>query len=138
MDCDYSNRTVIYGLVKYGCVLAFLVQMSVFVHEQIHPSLTFTSLEEKKLEELDEFPVIFKICHHNSFNLKKVKAAGYSSVSKYFLGRSYYNNSMYGWGGHHSNGSIGRGVAGRKDFANSHFFILSIYKFNFRNPYIHP
>ena len=85
--------------------------MVVYFHEQVHPSHMETTLEEHKLEKID-FPVLFKLCFRNSFNIEKLNEAGYSSVSNYFKGKSSYNDSIYGWAGH-GNDSVSEGVLGK-------------------------
>ena len=99
--------------IKSVCVLSFLVQMCFQLYEQVHPSQTETVLEDKKLDDI-EFPVLFKICFKNSFDLTKLEEAGYSSVSKYFSGVSKFNKSLYGWAGHTENGTVGEGVSGNQ------------------------
>ena len=106
----YTKKYILYS-IQYGCAFAFFIQMCIYLNEQVHPTLAATTLEENKLEDL-EFPVIFKLCFQNSFNLEKLVKAGYSSVSNYFKGESRFNSSLYGWAGHNSNGSVGPGVSG--------------------------
>ena len=111
MHCIRYTKTYIWNTIQYGCAFAFLIQMCIFLYDQAHPTLTETNLEERKLEELD-FPVIFKLCFQNSFNLEKIVNAGYSSVSNYFKGKSRFNSSVFGWAGHNSRGILGPGVTG--------------------------
>ena len=79
--------------------------------EYIKPSQTETHLKQKKLNDI-EFPVVFKFCFKNSFDLSKLKESGYSSVWDYFEGKSRYNDSIYGWAGHSADGSVGAGIEG--------------------------
>ena len=85
--------------------------MCLLAKEQLNPSQTETFLEEKKLDEI-EFPVLFKVCFKNSFNLKNLEEAGYSSVWNYFMGVSKYNKSNYGWAGNMKEGGVRGGVTG--------------------------
>ena len=112
MLCGHFIKKYAWFIIQSGCVISFIVQMFLLAHEQIHPSHTETTLQEKILGDI-EFPVVFKICITNSFKLEKVEEAGYSSVSQYFKGISKYDSSVYGWGGHRSNGTTGLGVQGR-------------------------
>ena len=75
------------------------------------PSRTETIEEETNLGEID-FPVLFKFCFKNAFNLEKVKESGYKNVWEYFCGKSKFNSSVYGWAGHKENGGIGLGISG--------------------------
>ena len=85
----------------------------VLLREEIWPSQTKTDVKELKLENID-FPVVFKLCFKNSFDLKRLNDAGYSSVWNYFKGMSKFNNSVFGWAGHEQNGSVGPGVTGKQ------------------------
>ena len=77
--------------------LAFLIQVFSIVDDLLHPTQTTTSIEEQKLEEL---PILFKICINPGFNMEKIKEEGYSDEYGYFLGKSRYSNTTYGWAGH--------------------------------------
>ena len=73
-----------------------------------YPSQKTADITEKKLDDI-EFPIIFKICVKPGFNISALKEEGYSGISVYFLGRSRFNSSLYGWAGH-SNTSGARGT----------------------------
>ena len=102
-------------LVKLGCSIAFLIQIVMLTTEQIYPSKTVSFREQKSLH-LIEFPVIFKLCFKNAFNLEEIENFGYSSVFNYFQGNSRYDEDqmIYGWGGHGKNGSMGLGIKGKE------------------------
>lgn len=58
-----------------------------------------TDITEKQLKNL-QFPIMFKICMKPGFNTTALKEEGYAGISEYFLGRSRFNSSVYGWAGH--------------------------------------
>ena len=99
------------AIFQSACLLAFIMQVTILIKEQLNPSRTETYLEETQLDKID-FPVVFKVCFKNSFNLEKVKEAGYKNVWNYFRGTSMFDSSVYGWGGHREDGGVGLGVSG--------------------------
>ena len=46
------------------------------------------------------------------FNSSALKEEGYESISEYFMGRSRYNSSLYGWAGHYNNSNTKDSVEG--------------------------
>ena len=106
-------KNILWLFIKIFCYLACGIQVVLLIVEQISPTQTETKVKEVKIEEI-EFPVIFKICFKNSFDLDKLKDAGYWSVWSYFKGESKFNDSIYGWAGHEKYGSAGPGVRGRE------------------------
>ena len=57
--------------------------------------------------------MIFKICVKPGFNSTALEEAGYDTkygLFRYFLGRSKFNRSTYGWGGHTSSSEVKGGV----------------------------
>ena len=46
------------------------------------------------------YRLIFKICATPALNTTVLQTAGYRNIWDYFVGRSRYNKSIYGWGGH--------------------------------------
>ena len=98
-------------LIKLSGFLCYLVHMYFIFHNQVFPSETFTRLEEKQLDDI-EFPVIFKLCVTPALNMTELKSAGYKNIWRYFVGQSAYNTSLYGWGGHSSQGTPMQSVRG--------------------------
>ena len=99
-------------VIQSVCLFAFIVQVTVLFKEQLNPSRTEIYSGETQLDEID-FPVVFKVCFKNSFNLEKVREAGYENVWNYFKGTSRFDSSVYGWGGHTENEEVGLGVSGK-------------------------
>ena len=98
-------------LLNVGCLLAFIIQMSILTYYQIHPSQTVTSTVRKNLSDVD-FPVLFKICIKPGFNLTALQEVGYASTWEYFTGQSRYNSSLVGWAGHKNDGTAYTNVTG--------------------------
>ena len=95
-------------MINVGCVVAFLIQLgSVFIDGYIAPTEIQSVTENKNLRDT-EFPLVFKICVNPGFNTSAIHEAGYSAHNQYFKGRSKYNKSVYGWGGHtNTSGVVG-------------------------------
>ena len=96
-------------LINLGCFIAFIVQFSCLIFEQIEPTGTEVFREQKELQEI-EFPIIFRLCFKNAFDLDEIKEAGYNGVYYYFMGQSVYNKNLFGWAGHTKDGLEGPGI----------------------------
>ena len=116
MSFVHYFKTAPWILVQLICVLSFLGQICFLTKDQIKPSQTTTVVGETQLDQID-FPVLFKICFKNAFNLENLQKSGYSTehgVWGYFTGASRFNKSLYGWAGHTPEGGVGVGVAGNQ------------------------
>ena len=91
--------------LKVACLLAFLIQMGLSFYGQIRPDKTVAKTTKKRLEEID-FPVVFKICVNPSFNETELEGVGYENMYMYFMGKSRFNGSIYGWSGHTDAGGV--------------------------------
>ena len=100
-------------LVHLICGLALLVQLkSVFIN-YMEPTVFNVVVEERDLQDMD-FPLVFKICVKPGFNNTALEEAGYNTTFgplEYFLGRSKYNRSSYGWAGHTATSGVKATVA---------------------------
>ena len=68
----------------------------------LNPDLPSTKTYEKHLTDM-KFPLVFRICAQSSS--RRFGNYGYSYDYEYFMGKSMYNRSLYGWNGHIRNGS---------------------------------
>ena len=93
-------------------ILGFLTHVLVFTYHQLFPQKTSSRLEERKLDDI-EFPILFKICLNPAFDLQKLKNVGYSSLWRYFVGKSdRASRKTYGWAGINEDGTKYATVAG--------------------------
>ena len=77
-----------------------------------------------------EFPFSFRICAYELTNkYERFNKMGYKSASNYFRGRSMFNESLVGWGGHTENGSNIGTIEGKFIKRQTKF----IHKLPFRN-----
>ena len=103
--------------LKVACLLAFLIQMGLSFYKQTNPDKTVAKTTKTGLEEID-FPVVFKICMNPSFNETEAKSLGYTNTFNYFMGKSMFNDSIYGWAGHTEDGEV---VSNALDIQNKIF-----------------
>ena len=70
-----------------------------------NPNLPEIKVYKKNLEEI-EFPFSFLLCAYDLQNdTVKYNKMGYKDEVDFFRGRSKFNSSLVGWGGHTENGS---------------------------------
>ena len=86
-----------YKILTFMCWIGFAWQLSKIGYALLYPTQKTTEIKKIELKEL---PVVFKICPQPAFNVTALRSEGYEDVFHYFLGRSLYNNSVYGWAGH--------------------------------------
>ena len=89
-------------VVNIICVLAALTQLFFILMGFIHPNQLNTDTSELALKDID-FPLDIKICAEPAFDENAIGEAGYGNQYGqygYFTGRSQFNGSIYGWGGH--------------------------------------
>ena len=79
------------------------------------PNLPTIRVYKKDLKDI-EFPISFRICAYELTNKDdRFIKLGYRSASNYFRGRSMFNESLVGWGGHTKNGTNIGTIEGKKD-----------------------
>ena len=89
-------------VVNITCVLAALTQLFFIMMGFINPNQLNTDTSELALQDID-FPLDIKICAEPAFDENAIAQAGYGNQwgqYEYFTGRSRFNSSIYGWGGH--------------------------------------
>ena len=112
-----SWKTFLWRLVLLTCSAAFLGQVGALIFHQIKPSKTEIFTEQKSLDAVD-WPIIFRLCFKNAFNLEQMQKAGYTSQITYFLGKSLHNENIYGWAGHSKDGHQGDGIESKNMIKN--------------------
>ena len=97
-------------LVNAICALILTFQLSLVLDTYINPTVTHTWEKDVKLEDM-EFPIVFKICVIPGFNTTALNEVGYDDSWSYFLGKSRFGNTTYGWAGHLLSGDDSLGNA---------------------------
>ena len=98
-------RRIIYFL-NFLLLIICIINSCQVVDRLLHPELPSTRKSETDLKDI-EFPLSFRICLHKLKDInKRYQKLGYKDVYKFFLGRSRFNNSFFGWNGHSEKGGI--------------------------------
>ena len=85
--------------LNFCCIIAFLVQISFITYGYIKPEHPVTKTFRKDLDMM-EFPVVFKVCVLPGFDASAMKKEGYRGATVFFDGKSLFNDSILGGGGH--------------------------------------
>ena len=92
-----------------------------------------SKLEKSNRRSLDqlEFPLSFLACAHQLTDMsQRYTRLGYADYWGFFTGRSRFNGSLYGWGGHTENGSSYASVNG-KSSSRTKYFTFTVYFLSF-------
>ena len=95
-------KTLNYGFNFLLVVVCVAHILSIF-DSILNPDLPELKIIDKDLKDI-KFPFLFRICV-DDLSMKKYKRMGYNNDWEYFLGRSKYNGTIFGWNGHTENGS---------------------------------
>ena len=80
-----------------------IVHIGFIIHNILFPPIPSIKVYEKQLKDI-EFPLLLRICI-NDKTMQRFKDVGYFNDWEFFLGKSRFNNSIYGWNGHTEDGS---------------------------------
>ena len=106
-------QTFVYSFPALSCI----IHINFIGNGIFYPKLPDTRVLKKTLKDI-EFPLTFFLCAFQIENsTERYKNLGYKNDVDFFLGRSMFNSSFVGWGGHTRNGTNIGSVAG-KTFAN--------------------
>ena len=115
-------------LVRFGCVVAFIMQTTTLIADMINPKETLIKTQIMDFDKID-FPLAFKICITPGFNTTELRALGYENIAAYFTGGSRFNGSIIGWAGHTADGKVASNVSGNH---SRHHLLKVITICNFR------
>ena len=101
-------------LIRFACLVAFLVQITTLIAGMINPKETLIRTEKVDFDQID-FPLVFKICIKPGFNETELKILGYRNSLDYLMGKSKYNESLFGWAGHTADGKTVSNVSGDRE-----------------------
>ena len=106
MNRPFVRRII--HLVNFILLIICVVNSCEVIYRLIHPELPSTRVSQNNLKDI-EFPLSFRICLYELKNAnvnERYQRLGYKSEVMFFLGRSKFNKSLYGWNGHTENGGI--------------------------------
>ena len=96
MKDNLFNKTYALHFFFFCC---FMIHSSSILEQYLNPTTTSTAFHTEDLT-VQGFPTYMKLCVTMPFNETLLKEYGYINAMHYFLGRSQYNKSIYGWSGH--------------------------------------
>ena len=92
--------------------IVFITHVSSIGYHILYPDVPEIVVLKKYLHEID-FPITFRICAFEIENkYERYRKLGYDTDDDFFLGKSRFNESVYGWKGHHEDGSTLASVEG--------------------------
>ena len=94
-----SSVKTVWFLANLVCTVVLTIQLVNVLKGYIQPTITRTWEEEVPLEDI-EFPLVIKICIIPGFNQTALHEVGYEDTWNFFLGKSRFNDSVFGWAGH--------------------------------------
>ena len=97
-------------------VIAFIIHISIIAYNIKHPDFPSVKVYSKDLQDLDEFPLSFKLCARELTNIThRYKKFGYNDIYAFFQGRRNYRGSgkWFGWAGHGEGNETLASVIGR-------------------------
>ena len=83
-------------------VIAFIIHISIIAYNIKHHDFPSVKVYSKNLQDLDEFPISFKLCATELTNkTDRYKEFGYNDVYAFFQGRKRFGaGRWFGWAGH--------------------------------------
>ena len=86
--------------------MACVVHLIYITYFEINPAIPEIVVSRTNIEDLEEFPITFKICAEETNNIERYKKVGYDGFANFYEGLlSTDNYSTIGWYGHMQNGS---------------------------------
>ena len=86
-------------------IVGCLVHIGLNLYFILYPPLPEIKVYQVDLKDID-FPLAFKVCVTERDNSTgRYERLGYKNDYNFFLGRSRFNSSLFGWNGHTENGS---------------------------------
>ena len=103
MAMSFFKRLI--NLINFTLLIICIINSCDVFYRLVNPELPSIREYETNLKDI-EFPISFKICLDdlNKTN-DRYKKLGYEDDYHFFLGRSKYNKSHYGWNGHTEDGA---------------------------------
>ena len=82
---------------------SFIVHIFFIWSKILKPDIPNVRVYKSPLKDI-EFPLVFKICaDQNKNENERYRRVGYKNYGAFYRGRSMYNETLVGWGGHSEN-----------------------------------
>ena len=93
------------NFINFSLLIICIINSCDVIYRLVNPALPSIHEYDTNLKDI-EFPISFKICLNDlKQSFDKYLKFGYKDHYHFFLGRSKYNESHYGWNGHTEDGS---------------------------------
>ena len=112
-------------LITLGCCVVFTIQLSFLIPGYIRPTQLNTVMERILLQEMEDFPLVFRVCVRPGFNISRLQELGYPSMEEYFWGWMDDNYTDIGWAGRGRNSSI---MSPGGKFGHTSFISVSLFQ----------
>ena len=93
---SFLQSTLIVNLIF---TIMFAIHLTMIEYNLQYPKYPSVRIYKKNLKDI-EFPIAFKLCvielNNNSIRYQKV---GYKNEYDFFLGKSMFNENLFGWNG---------------------------------------
>ena len=110
-------------VINFTIIVICIIHISLTGYQVLFPDLPSIRIQDKTLKDI-EFPLFIQMCVSEIDNTTdRYTSLGYKNDYDFYLGRSVYNNSLFGWNGHLQNGSTVGTVEGRFSMNKSFTFI---------------
>ena len=116
-------------ILNVSLFIACIVHIFSILHNYLNPELPINKEYENNLGDI-EFPLIFKLCFHQHNETRILQSLGYERIYMFYMGKSKYNSSLFGWSGHVRNGSTLGSTEGMK---GKFYLLMSLILESFRN-----
>ena len=85
-------------------IIICIVHVSLTGYHVLFPDLPSIRIQDKTLKDI-EFPLFIQVCVSEIERTDMFTHLGYEHEINFYLGKSFYNDSLFGWSGHLQNGS---------------------------------
>ena len=103
MAMSFFKRLI--NLINFTLLIICIINSFDVFFRLVNPELPSIREYETNLKDI-EFPISFKICLNDmNETYDRYHRLGYEDRKNFFLGRSKYNESHYGWNGHTEDGA---------------------------------
>ena len=96
---DYRKKYLLF-VVKITFFIIFIIHTCFIALKIRNPEVPELRVSKRRLGDI-EFPLCFKVCFHDMENSRsRFQRYGYKHDYDFFIGKSMFNESIYGWEGH--------------------------------------
>ena len=119
-------------VINFMVILICIVHISLTGYHVLFPDLPSMRIQDKTLKDI-EFPFFIQMCVSEIDNsTERYTNLGYKNGYDFYLGRSVYNKSLFGWNGHLENGSTVGTVEGKFIMNESLYLLNLLFRYSYK------